>query len=427
LRAGKPTKARDLFISEQTKQTLSGTFAADAEAAIAAGFYYSGEREQSVSLARAAAAANQPLGLWINGLILWEKREYSDAAENFSKLSAHPALTQSGRAAASFWSYRSHKSAGKDKKAASFLEQAAENPRSFYGLLASRLLGKPQFSEMSKNYTAPEWNAEKSKILSSTAAGWRALALTQIGETSLAESELRRINPQGNTALRLAMISLSAAANMPSLEMQLATISGKAVESGFEPALYPLPEWKPEKGFLIDRALLFAVARHESMFDPSAVSAKGAVGLMQLMPSTAKKMAGNSENIDLMDPEHSLSLGQKYIRHLSENPKIGNNLLFILAAYNGGPGKLAKWMKKRDSVIYEQDPLLFMESIPVRETRNYIARVLPHYWAYKARLSQPLTSLADLAEGKWPQIAMNDKEESSTITIASNESFLAAR
>jgi soluble lytic murein transglycosylase-like protein len=71
----------------------------------------------------------------------------------------------------------------------------------------------------------------------------------------------------------------------------------------------------------------------------------------------------------------------------------------MLAAWNGGPGNLKKWMKK---VEYNNDPLLFIESIPSKETRIFVERVLTNYWIYQARFDNPTPSLDLLAQGKWP-------------------------
>jgi soluble lytic murein transglycosylase-like protein len=179
------------------------------------------------------------------------------------------------------------------------------------------------------------------------------------------------------------------------------------------------------EGFKIDRALLYALIRHESQFDPLAVSDRGACGLMQLLPATAKLMTDNVADREserncsgrLRDPAFNMALGQKYVRHLTDQPLIGDNLMLLLAAYNEGPGKLARGLHagelkaKRMRGIsshreYEkEDPLLFLESLPTRETHDYIEQVLMHYWGYRARLDEPETSLTELAHGQWPRYA----------------------
>ena len=410
LRHDDPTKARNLLIAAEAEGPLAGTVAADAEAAIAAGFFYMGEREQARSLASAAAGAQQPLGLWIQGLIAWEQDETPLASSSFVKLAGHPALNAGGRAAAHFWAYRALNRRGEGKEAHRQLELAADEPRSFYGLLSAQLLGRNPVAPSQAAETLSIWNAQQRAVMASHPAGWRALALIQVGETSLAEAELRRLDPQEHTGLQQAMMALANFVPMPALVLHLASLSGTHNDSGRAALLYPLPPWQPSNGFEIDRALLYALVRHESQFDPSAVSARGARGLMQIMPATANGMDARREGLasaKLFDPEYNLALGQKYVRHLTSQPQIGNNLLLLLAAYNGGPNKVTRWIETSEARQGKKtiDPLLFVESIPQRETRQYITRVLPYYWAYRARLDEPLTSLHQLAEGKWPRLA----------------------
>ena len=78
---------------------------------------------------------------------------------------------------------------------------------------------------------------------------------------------------------------------------------------------------------------------------------------------------------------------------------IKNNLIYHTAAYNGGPGNLKKWLKNTN---YLNDPLMFMESIPSRETRWFIEKVLTKYWIYNSQLGKESNSLALLAKGENP-------------------------
>ena len=142
----------------------------------------------------------------------------------------------------------------------------------------------------------------------------------------------------------------------------------------------------------------------ESMFNKSAKSHKGAVGLMQIMPSTAKfissnkKVKRNNSNI-LKIPEINLDVGQEYIEYLLNLKSVNSNLIFLTAAYNGGPGNLQNWQK---NINYLDDPLFFMESIPSRETRWFIEKVLTKYWIYENKIGRQSDSLRMLANGKDP-------------------------
>ncbi len=417
LRKGDPWTARNVLLEAQNKKKLEETFAHDAQAVVGAAFFRLGERDQATALTGVAAGVNQPLGLWIRGLIAWEKNDTTLAKTLFARLAEQPALNEGNRAAAHFWAYRAEKAQGSSAAAHRHLEEAARVQRSFYGLLAAQLLGRSPVAILSKdNQEASVWDASARSILLEHEAGWRALALVQVGQLALAEAELRRLNPQNDPDKQQAMMALARYVPMPALALKLAQLSR---ERGFDLALYPLLPWQPKEGYQVDRALMFALARHESLFNPTATSASGAQGLMQIMPATARVMADNEEDIraialqdKLFDPAYNIALGQKYVQHLAAMPQIGNNLILLLAAYNGGPAKAINLASSREG----GDPLLFLESMPVRETRNYVARVLPHYWAYRARLGKSLTSLKQMAEGRWPTVSLT--EETGSLRVA---------
>ncbi len=154
-----------------------------------------------------------------------------------------------------------------------------------------------------------------------------------------------------------------------------------------------------------DKALVLAVSRQESNFNPYARSSAGACGLMQVMPNTAYHVSGNSQDKKdlrrLFDISYNLEVGQKYLEYLLNKPYIGGNLFYMLAAYNAGPGNLVKWMK---TMRYQNDPLLFIEVIPARQTRLYVERVMANYWIYSMQLGLPggERTLQAAADGKFP-------------------------
>ena len=81
-----------------------------------------------------------------------------------------------------------------------------------------------------------------------------------------------------------------------------------------------------------------------------------------------------------------------------KEPLINNDIIKLLAAYNGGPGNLNKWLKK---VNFDKDPLMLIETIPSRETRNYIKEVLKNYYVYSNKFSYNDVSFEELASGSW--------------------------
>ncbi|MDD4617325.1 MAG: lytic transglycosylase domain-containing protein, partial [Alphaproteobacteria bacterium] len=356
---------------------------------MAASFFYGGNIGNARKAAHTGAQAGIPLSLWIEGLSTWKERDFGTSASSFAKLARSEGLTAWNKAAASYWAYRANSRLGDKGQAYRWLAEAANYPQTFYGALAAQLMGR----QAERSWRLPELNAKAIERLSGHTHGWQALALAQVGRVDLAESALRQLLSNGNVQkLQPAALALAEKANMPSLVLAL---SGVVANDGkpFDAALYPLPPWQPAGGFKVDRALIYAIMRHESQFDPEAISVRGACGLMQIMPATARhidklpvKRAANANCAHrLFDPETNVEMGQRYVQALSGTPMIGNNLVYLLAAYNGGPGNLARWMGSAD----KSDPLLFIESLPVRETRDYVQQILLHFSMYKARLSQP--------------------------------------
>jgi soluble lytic murein transglycosylase len=101
-----------------------------------------------------------------------------------------------------------------------------------------------------------------------------------------------------------------------------------------------------------------------------------------------------------LPPAVNMSLGQGYIGSLLND--VDNNLVRTVAAYNGGPGNVARW---DNSLNASADPLLYIASIPLNETRDFVHRVLANYWMYQLRLGQPTPSLDQIAAHEWPRYA----------------------
>ena len=170
-----------------------------------------------------------------------------------------------------------------------------------------------------------------------------------------------------------------------------------------EQTRYPMPNWCPTNDWQLDKALVFAFVRQESCFNRRAESSRGAIGLMQIMPDTGKELSSTINSPftkhKLKDPSYNLALGQTYLKQLLELPNIRGNILWTAGAYNAGPGNLIKWEKRMQ---YDNDPLLFLESIPSKETRTFVERILMNYWVYRSLTNQNLNSLDQVVKGQWP-------------------------
>jgi soluble lytic murein transglycosylase-like protein len=122
----------------------------------------------------------------------------------------------------------------------------------------------------------------------------------------------------------------------------------------------------------------------------------GARGLMQVMPATARKLGLSSPDM-LDDPGVALAVGQKYIAQLLD--RLNGNLLELGGAYNAGPLAVDRWLTTKSG---QDDPLLFVESIPIYETRSYVKRLMLYHWLYRRRFGQEAVSLDQMARGDWP-------------------------
>jgi soluble lytic murein transglycosylase-like protein len=373
-----------------------------ARAEVAAHLFFQGRAREAQELARAAAERSGevlPRAHWIAGLASWGLGQTERAARHFEALAGIEDVAPWDKAAGAFWAARAHGKLRRPAERARWLEVAADEPRTFYGLVAAEALGRPPQLE----FRLPELSPRHARALAERPEARRAVALVQVGQVERAELELRRVNPEGDPALEQALVALADKAGMPALALRLGSVLKTATGDLYDAALYPLPRWRPQEGFRVDRALLFALMRQESRFSPGARSGAGAAGLMQLMPETARFMAEKAEDPadarELLAPERNMALGQRYVLHLAEIKDVGDNMLSMLAAYNWGPGNLQRWRREAGPI---DDPLLFLERIPVRETRGFVQLVMANYWIYRHRLGQPAPSLTDVAAGRWP-------------------------
>ena len=368
---------------------------------VATSLYFLNHDEAAVAFADAGASGSKHVNAAVEragGLAAWRLGRLDAATRHFERLATAETADSWTRAAGAYWAARSHLVNGEPEKVTHWLEIAAGHPYTFYGILARRLAGRAS----TYNWQHPVFSDDDVARLMSVPAGARALALIQVGEDARAEQELRRVNP-AQPEVAHALLAVSQRADMPSLGMQVAARTFDADGRHYDAALYPMPSWAPPGGFNVEPALVFALIRQESNFLRRAESPVGARGLMQLMPRTARFISdgtsyGGRRN-QLFDPEINLALGQNYLAHLMSIGNVGENLFLIAAAYNGGPGNVARWQRQiRD----EDDPLLFLESIPKRETRQFVERVLANYWIYLDQLGEPTTALDAIAEGRWP-------------------------
>lgn len=341
-------------------------------------------------------------GAWVEGLAAWRLGYCSLAGEAFSRV-AGSASNVELVAAGHYWASRAAVRCREPGQATQHLAAAARYDETLYGMLAADQLGVelPQHAPPQALDKA-DWND-----LSGRSNVRVAVALIEIGRPALADEVLRQEARIGPSSQYAALSRLARELGLPSTQLFMAQNAPYGTSS--DPSLrFPVAYWQPVGGWQVDPALAFAHALQESNFRAAAVSPANARGLMQIMPTTARDHSGRlslgATYEDLNDPQVNLAYGQRHLEMLRDSPATGGTLPKIMAAYNAGLTPVGRW----NSEINDQnDPLLWMESIPYWETRGYVAIVMRNYWMYERAAGVPSPSRRALAQGQWPDFPRN--------------------
>jgi soluble lytic murein transglycosylase len=369
---------------------------AEAGQRVAWSYYSLGRDADAVRVAeagRAGASGDWAVAsAWVSGLASWRQNDCAAAGLRFREV-AGGARESELVAAANYWAARSAQACRQPMAVAPLLREAARSTESFYGLVARETLG------MATSMSAfAQADAEIVAMLPNVR---RAEALVGIGERALAEEALRHQSRIGRPSDQRALIAVARRLDLAGAQYWLATNGqpGTAVEAA---ARYPRPRWIPQNGWRIDPALAFGHVIQESNFRDRAVSAAGAVGLMQVRPGTAgdtaRARATLFDPVSLTEPTINLDYGQAFIEVLRQQPATRGQLPRVIAAYNAGPMPVDRWGAIND----RGDPLLWIESIPYWETRYYVPAVMRNMWVYQGLAGDKQPSLVALAEHKWP-------------------------
>lgn len=407
VKRGAPTQAKRILNNQDVKR-LADTVEWDSlQARIAGGYFTAHKFKDAFNMAHAAASRSgqhYPVGHWTAGLAAWRLKNYAAAAPHFAALAQSELASDRVRAGGAFWAARAYVKLNQSSTARQWLQYASKEPRTFYGLLAIRALN----NRPSQNWQAPQLTQSDVDDLVDNKTTKRAMALVQVGEYQLAERALMGLVYEKQLVEPIAKYALQAA--LPYVAIRSTVKWEETAGHIYDAAIYPLTVWEPLDGFKLDKAILHAFMHQESNLRPTAKSHAGARGLMQLMPATAQYMGRQNfrgKNGDkLFQPEFNMMLGQKYIRYLMGKEEIGNNIVMLASAYNGGLGNLRKWLKKDN---YDNDPLLFIESIPLEETKGFVKKITSKLWIYRSRFGQPSPSLDQMMAGEWPRYAALDK------------------
>lgn len=253
--------------------------------------------------------------------------------------------------------------------------QAAARQRSFFGFAAARLLGR----DYPLNLQTPQLpSAEQQSTLAESEAVERVLLLRQAGEFHLARREWFHALYRSGLAPRAAWAGFAMREGWHDLAVSSALHEHtRDVLSWRFPAAFREQFFQQASAQQLDPWLAMAVARRESSYNPQARSHAGALGLMQVMPATARQlsqrlsMEQTPDTDALLEPDLSIRLGSAFLGELLE--RYQGNRIKALAAYNAGPHRVDNWLPE-EPVPYD----VWIESIPFHETRDYVRAVLTY-------------------------------------------------
>ena len=400
LKADKPADAEALL--NTTLPQLTPEASTEWQQRVAWSYYLNGDDKDAIRLATLAGHGSGDWAVqasWVQGLASWRSNDCKAAEDSFTRVGAN-ASDEEMRAAGLFWTARAEMACGRFDRVQARLRAAARSPETFYGLIAARLLGMAvPNSAAAPKLTPSEWTQ-----LSAHPNVRRAAALAEIGEYGLADEMLRWQARIGDDRDHKPLLHLAARLDLPATQIWLAhnLPSGESVEAS---SRYPAPNWVPQGGWQVDKALVFAHTLQESRFRTDAVSPAGARGLMQVLPTTAdlvdRRRGGVvADHGALASPQVNMAYGQAYLEQLRDAAGTGGLLPKVIAAYNAGPNAVARW---NIATRADSDPLLYIESIPYAETRGYVTTVLRNYWMYQRQSGEKTSSLKALAQGAWPR------------------------
>jgi len=328
---------------------------------------------------------------WHAGFIALRFLKKPDVALKHFDAAAGIAETPISIARAAYWQGRAYEDLGKAEEAKAAFGKAAEQPVAYYGQLARAKLG---LSGLPLRRTVAAGL--------DTLPGHRAVRLLyRIGERDLATLMLNDLAQRLHTTE--ALEAIAAIARRETDARAQVGIGKAALQRGFplDMTAYPvsgIPDFDV-LGDPMERAIVHAIARQESAFDPTAMSGAGARGLMQMMPATARETARRAglpfdwEKLG-QDPLYAARMGAAHLNDLLREWR--GSYILTFAAYNAGSPSVKKWIAAYgDPRDPEVDAVDWVERIPFSETRNYVQRVMENLQVYRERLNQRTAYLID--------------------------------
>ncbi|MEN8171030.1 MAG: transglycosylase SLT domain-containing protein [Pseudomonadota bacterium] len=380
----KPEQAARLWHKTQSRYKFSSKQSHTIGRAIARNFAYDGDTRALIWFAQLPAKViNQNDRIWATRLALRHKNW--KAAQAW--INAMPvAERQSVRW--KYWRARISEQLD-DKKQAKHLYFTASGDRSYYGFLAADQIK----AEYNLNHKPVEVDPTALQALKETPQMVRAHELYMLLLTKDARREWERAIAKMDNKQRLVAGKL--ADEWKWYDTALLTLAKARYFSDLDirfPLAHNETVTREAQSRKLDPAWVYAVARQESAMSPNARSPAGALGLMQLMPSTGRAVAKKlkypiNDTEQLLEPDTNIRLGTYYLRQVLD--RFNDNPVLATAAYNAGPHRVTKWFPESGTI----DADIWVENMPFHETRLYVRRVMAYSVFYDQRLDKDITRL----------------------------------
>ncbi len=332
-------------------------------------------------------------GAWYLGWIYYRSGQYREALGTFSSFTDSDSSFNASNA--KYWRARSLEKQGRhDEAHVQYRELADSTTPTYHTYLAQKKSGySPTFANINPETTALSPKSSKRKQ--------RTQMLISLGMPEEAQLEIVAMEDEARTKEEFVIVSLLYS-QVDDYYQSIKVAQGIGLPQanrlsypkGYQEFVAPY-----SKKYGVDELLVYSIIREESRFQKDAVSPADAVGLMQLIPPTARSVArqiginGFSTSM-LTIPRINIEMGIFYFKQVLD--KFNGDVELALASYNAGPHRAADWKVR----FYGLEKDEFIEEVPFRETRNYIRRILRSYGAYKAIYGSASASPAQPAAGE---------------------------
>jgi hypothetical protein len=315
------------------------------------------------------------------GLLHYQKGNLKEACRLFA--SVKPADAFAGRSL--YWAHRCAKESGDAATAESTFTRLTERYRfSFHALVAASTRGLDAGASILSDVPVAQKRSTKNQAINKQIESIELLRQCGFNESASILSSwtldhFRKTEPE----VKVYLAELGDASLQVTWIPQLMVVKPSLIQRETLQYAYPKAYFSYfEKQTGVDPFLLLALARKESRFDPKAISPTNAQGLLQIQPETASKLVP-ANSVNLLEPGDNIALGARYLSEVLG--RLNGNLPLALAAYNAGEDAVKNWLFRYGN----RDAILFIDLIPYRETRDYVAYVLANYFWYVRNYGQP--------------------------------------